>query len=224
MPESDSSDRSFIVQSLGDRIKDWHESRGVILIEPRDAAFDNLTVYSQSVTFSFEKKWLFLCTMKLAAAGDMDQAKRGIYRKLKNCECELAWKGVVRRKPLFKISAQLIKLRSRVDRIEPDATLIKVLGSDSDLIALIEDTKVDEIHVRLHSTAVPASFLSSQDAFLKEMAEYYSNPLGIVWILTASRLLHQGPSYDKTVIGMFDVVARIASIVKDLSMELLSSR
>jgi len=213
----------FIVRYLQNHIKKWVESGDAIYIEPLEASFDSLVVRSHWISLSFDRKWEFSSTLNLVSDKDMGQ-KHEAYRKLKELECELDWRGFLRRDPYFKTYSQLLKLRSMISQVELNPKLIEDLNADSNMIKLVRDVRPDQVIVSLHSINESSmSFINSEEDYFKALASYYNNPLKISWNVTSFRCLHSGLSHKRNVVGIYDILDKISSHIRQVSMEFLNS-
>jgi len=213
----------FIVRYLENHIKKWVESGDTIYIEPLEASFDGLFVRSHWISLSFDRKWEFSSTLNLVSDKDMAR-KFEAYRKLKELECELGWRGFLRREPYFKTFSQLLKLGSMISQFKPNSKLVENLNTDSEIIRLIKDVRPDQVAVTLHSineSSMP--LISTEEDYFRALVNYYNDPLRISWNVTSFRCLHAGLSHKRNVIGMFNILDKISSHIRQVSMEFLNS-
>ncbi|MEM2703673.1 MAG: hypothetical protein QXR45_10985 [Candidatus Bathyarchaeia archaeon] len=209
----------FIVRYLGERIKKWTDLNGALYIEPSNASFDLLIIRPHWIQFSLDRKWEF--TSILSLTPEKTSKIKGIkekYKNLKELECEMKWRGFLRRKAYFRSFPDTFKLESMVNGFKPNPRLAEALNNDFDLIKLIESIRPDSITVTLQSIDESlAYFISSEEEYFNALINYLNNPSKIVWTITSFRCLHTGLSHKRNVVGMFDILDRISSHVKHLS-------
>ena len=131
-------------------------------------------------------------------------------------ECQLEWKGLVLRRPLFKSLSGLLGLKEYIPSISPDTKLADMLNSMPIVISLLEKTRPDSLVV-LFSTVPALDFDLPQSAILRLMVESYENPQNLVAVIKLRKLLAQGLSGPSTVINILEITEQISRVVRKIS-------
>jgi len=199
---------------------------GTLYIEPSDASFDYLIVRPHWIEFSFDRKWEFISILNLTLKKSTRKRKevKEIYKNLKEFECEMKWRGLLRRKPYFKVLPTTLKLEGMLSNFKPNSRLAENLNNDFNLIKLIKSIRPDSVTVTLYLTDESLMYpIGSEEEYFMALANYLNaSKIQVSWTIVSFRCLHAGPFHKKNVIGMFDILDKISSHVKQVSSDYFS--
>ncbi|RLE82378.1 MAG: hypothetical protein DRJ51_00015 [Thermoprotei archaeon] len=217
-----SSTLEFVKKILADKFEEWRSARGMVYARAIDAPFDELYISMKPIGF-FEYKYNFSAIMTLVPTHMMNDRYAEIYRRLKGLECDLKIKGLLRKNFFFITRRDLDALSQLVEDLKPNDLLASELTNDSSLMGKIRKLGAIELTVRLKSiTELYAPFVASREAMLQAEKAFYENPEDIVWILTLSTILTQGPRLRRNVQLIYEVLYDISQKIKDISNRLSS--
>ena len=215
------SKSSPVLLALSGRIRQWRGRHGRLMIIPKEANFDILFYTREPIPWSFESKDKFIAQVTLVPEEMMNSFWSRVYKRLKPLECELVWKGVFRKRAIFRPYSGLRFLAEYIEGLKPDGRLSRALASASEVIKLLGKLKPGELIVNLKSMTEVDSYLASDPEMLKHMqAMYYENPQEIIWYITFTTMLIRGPRYKEKVITIYDLLNRVAVTVRRISEEI----
>ncbi|RLE72583.1 MAG: hypothetical protein DRJ45_01615 [Thermoprotei archaeon] len=213
------------VRVLKDKIAEWKSRGGILYIKFKDSYFEDLYIRTQSISFSFDVKHIFTVPISIINRGDMNEKYVKLYRILKGMEAQLEYKGIINRKPFFINLSKLNRLKNFLPDLKISNTLISILNNDKELLELIRKIKPGELTIGLKSMFDTFVYFSaSPEAILHSEATYYKEPTEIMWLIMLSVMLIRGPSYKKSLSGIYKILNKISyytrEITRNISTEL----
>ncbi|MHA1833056.1 MAG: hypothetical protein ACTSV7_03625, partial [Candidatus Baldrarchaeia archaeon] len=166
---------------LEDLIEEWGYSEGAIIIKPKPPVnFDNFFIRVKIA--GFEKKYEFTGLVNIVPEESMNDETADLYRKLKNMEVQLEWKGFFKKKPIFVTSSNIFLLRKHLPKIRPDNMLAEAFNRNKNLMRVIMYVKPMMIDIHLKSLpkdiwkeiTVPEGDMGKM--LMKSIRSYYENP------------------------------------------------
>ncbi len=213
-----SASTPFFMRFLDKHLKDWLQQEDAILAYPKeDARFTELTVVPRRISITGERVWRFSFNVPIIPPELMKKEYVAVYQRLKNMECELEWRGFLRRKPAFKEDALLQVLSKYIPTLQENEDIINALNSDLKILDLVKKVKPEELRVSLFSWQVP---VQTEDEYLKIVQHYYYNPDRITWIITLEKdfsTIMGNKRYERIVDGIYNIGNLTAAITKDIS-------
>jgi len=214
----------LIVKALKERVLKWERARGgVVIIKPASKNFTSLEISHIPIGFfGFERKTQITCTIDAVSESEMNEQWSKVYRHLKRLECELAWKGIPRR-PIFINSKSLEPLALSLPGFQINPELTKILNLNKDIISLIKTIRPDDVRIQLLSTPQKiigenrTSNLSEETQPLDVILKFYQSPEKITWLVTITKMLEQGLSYQKIIDALYSFFEMISIILKTVT-------
>ncbi len=205
-----------IVKYFGTLVERWEKyAADCIYVKLKNMDFDGILIRAIPVGFDLittDIKYLFACEVEVVPENEMNHKYRELYRKLKNLECEIIWKGKLLKKAVFHPIFD--ELRAYIPQIESSKTLIEILHANKDLMKLVNKVKPEELNVKLYSGIDITKSIQSINNFLKLQINFYYNPSKIAWIvkLTEGRYVISTNPYKLTT----EICSLLNLIVKEL--------
>jgi len=133
--------KPYIVEYLGDRIVNFEEYKGLLVLFPNNKNIAKMLVYEEPVEafFSFDKKWRWVAEIPVEYLYEEGKKIQDTYDNLKLYEIKLEMKGLIRKQPFFVSTHQLDK---------PNA-LALLIEKNEFLISSIRKVKPDDLFVKL---------------------------------------------------------------------------
>lgn len=214
------SKSSPVLIALGGRVKNWRGAKGRLMIIPKKANFDILFYTREPIPWSFESKDKFIAQVTLVPEDMMNNFWSKVYKSLKPLECELIWKGVFRKRAIFRPYSGLRTLIGYIPELEPSGRLSEALATDPNITNLLRKLRPGELTVSLKSMSEVDSYFIADKEMLKHVqAMYYENPQEIIWYITFTTMLIRGPRYKEKVITIYELLDRVAALVRKISEE-----
>jgi len=195
-------------------IKDWYFEGNALVIEPDKANFERLVcTYRYSITSLYY--WRICCVLEVVRQDQMGPDAEKLFRQLKRLECELTWKGILKKRPFFEPYKALKLLVSRLPDIQPDTALAGRLGTDDLLTRHLKSAKPDSMVFYLAST-YQLSY-EDEDEFMEDVVEFYRKPQGITWNVALYKGISRNPGVRGLVTNLYDALDRSVGIVKQVT-------
>jgi hypothetical protein len=177
------------------------------LIKTKDAPFKELHMRNLPIFIGFESKTEFSCQLDMVPEGQMSESTTEAYRRLMRMECELTYTGTLVKKPVFRPLRLLEKLRKDIPELISDDTLMKGIGENKTIMALLSSVRPDDFVIMLQSfTTEGAAAAGSPDGLTKIMADFYANPTRMTWMLSLTKMIARGPSTKSLYRGIFGIL------------------
>jgi hypothetical protein len=188
------------------------------LIKTKDAPFKELHMRNLPIFIGFESKTEFSCQLDMVPEGQMSESMTEAYRRLMRMECELTYTGTLVKKPVFRPLRLLEKLRKDIPELMSDDTLMKRIGENRTIMALLSSVRPDDFVVMLQSfTTEGAAAAGSPDGLTKIMADFYANPTKMTWMLSLTKMIARGPSTKSLYRGIFGILKLSSQELLDLT-------
>ena len=156
---------------------------------------------------------------------DMSDEKVELYRIFKGMECELIFKGFIRKNVFFQTRKKLLELKNRLKGIKIDQSLANKLNTNHRLLEILKRVNVACTLVMLKFTSVKAPKIP-EDAVkgLKQVSDimevsYYYNPLDIVWEPVIEVMLTRSPSFKNKVLQIYEALNMIGEEIAEFVKE-----
>jgi hypothetical protein len=202
----------WVLRAMQGRISDIHSVGKSFEATPISASYDKIIIRTTSSVF--DPVWEFSGMLSIFRS-PVPRNYVGLCKRLKNMECELEWRGIIRRRPFFKSLSGLVGLKNHIPSISPDNGLAEILNSTPRVVKLIERIGPDTVLI-LFSAMPVFDFNVPQDVILKLMVESYENPQNFVAMIKLTKLLTQGLGGPSTVLNILDVIDEISHAVRRL--------
>lgn len=177
------------------------------MIKTKDAPFKELHMRNLPIFIGFESKTEFSCQLDMVPEGQMSESTTEAYRRLMRMECELTYTGTLVKKPVFRPLRLLEKLRKDIPELISDDTLMKGIGENKTIMALLSSVRPDDFVIMLQSfTTEGAAAAGSPDGLTKIMADFYANPTRMTWMLSLTKMIARGPSTKSLYRGIFGIL------------------
>ena len=177
------------------------------MIKTKDAPFKELHMRNLPIFIGFESKTEFSCQLDMVPEGQMSESTTEAYRRLMRMECELTYTGTLVKKPVFRSLRLLEKLRKDIPELISDDTLMKGIGENKTIMALLSSVRPDDFVIMLQSfTTEGAAAAGSPDGLTKIMADFYANPTRMTWMLSLTKMIARGPSTKSLYRGIFGIL------------------
>jgi len=203
---------------LDKHLKDWVPQGDAILAHPVETAnFTELIVIPRRISITGEKVWRFSFHVPIIQPQHMKKEHRELYQHLKNMECQLGWKGFLRRTPMFKTDTLLQALSKHILSIKENNQIIAALNSDTRILNSARRVRPEELRVSLFSLHAP---VQTEDEYLKTFRHFYNNPDRIAWVIMVEEdfsVIMGNKRYERTVEEIFILGNLMAKITKDIS-------
>jgi hypothetical protein len=212
-----SPEEPFIVQYLGERVKSWKGNNTRLFIEPQNASFSFIECIAQELTLGFgELKWDISAVIPIVPKDEMDDRAKETFKRLKGMECQLKWKGLLKREPEFTLSPILFQQKKLLQDMELNPKLANRLGSRNDLKALLKIIKPEYLFFFLY-----LDFPEEGDYVFRIIHRYYRDPKELTWVITmGSPFLRYEIGLKKNwFLAIYDFFNEAGKILRDLSME-----
>jgi len=216
------STKNFIKKLLEDKIE-WKEQRGILYGRPKsdDTFFHEIFVITKPIGF-FEYKYIFTALYHALDSSEMDKNGVKAFRYLKGMECDLIVKGFLRKHFFFDFRKDLYQLSEMVEGLKLNPTLIENLNKNEELLSKIRKLGAIELNVRLKSISeLYAPFIKGRDTLLQAEKAYYENPEELIWTVTLSMILSQGPSLRRNIKFIYDVLNIISKHIEEVTENVL---
>lgn len=188
------------------------------MIKTKDAPFKELHMRNLPIFIGFESKTEFSCQLDMVPEGQMSESMTEAYRRLMRMECELTYTGTLVKKPVFRPLRLLEKLRKDIPELMSDDTLMKRIGENRTIMALLSSVRPDDFVVMLQSfTTEGAAAAGSPDGLTKIMADFYANPTKMTWMLSLTKMIARGPSTKSLYRGIFGILKLSSQELLDLT-------
>jgi len=214
------------VRVISEFVKDWRRIRGGgLIVELKGTKFPKLVVTETLMIPALEYKTQYSCVLQVVSPSEINEKAVKAYRKLKQMECELMYRGIFRKKPLFIPINESKVLKKRIKGYFYDDTLIREIEGNGRLLELIQSIKPDEIKIPLVSIDVKkyshrASDLRKINIF-DAMTEFYENPKEITWTPIVSKVMMSRYGTDRLKRGMFDILRILSDVILKITYDLL---
>ena len=221
--------KPLIVRVLRDRVLKWERALGgVVIIKPSSRSFSSLEISKVPIGFlGFERKTQIICTIDVLPEVKMNEKSRKVYRRLKEMECDLAWKGALMfRRPFFTNSKSLEQLAKTLPEFQVSSELIDVLNLNQNLISLVKMVRPDDVMIQLLSTSQRIIGESGNNETIEgpqaldAIIKYYQSPERITWLVTLTRMLEPGFSYPKVIGAIYFFFETISTILRNITNRL----
>jgi len=219
------TDLDIITKILEPYTEKTYTRRGLTYIIPKDSPFSEIHITFQPIGLGFEKKYLFVGRLVVVDLDDMSDEKVELYRIFKGMECELVFKGFIRKNVFFQIRKKLLELKDRLEGIKIDQSLANKLNANHRLLEILKKVNVACTLVMLKFTSVKAPRIP-EDAVkgLKQVSDimevsYYYNPLDIVWEPVIEVMLTRSPSFKNKVLQIYEALNMIGEEIAEFVKE-----
>jgi len=129
------------IRFLEPYIKDWKESLDGIIVYPKSGECDKLILKPHFAFLTGEPLgWEFLAIVNIVPMKKMNEELAKLYKYLKRSECEIKWKGFIRKKPTFETINK---------NLDPNPELSLILNRNEDLMRTLKAADLKELKVTL---------------------------------------------------------------------------
>ncbi len=202
-----------------------YKRQGLTYIIPKESPYSEIHITFQPIGLGFEKKYIFVGRLVIADMDHMNERKVQLYRILKGMECELMFKGFIKKRLFFQNRKRLYEFKERFTNIQINPKLAERLNARKDLIETLKNIGVAGTLVILKFTSVHAPEIPEEA--VKELTKitdvmevaYYHNPLDIVWEPAIEAMLSRGPGFTKKVINIYKALNMIGEEIQKISEE-----
>ncbi|NIW13875.1 MAG: hypothetical protein GWN31_08085 [Candidatus Thorarchaeota archaeon] len=224
MSKKFSAPTPFFMRFLDKHLKDWVLQGDAIIAHPMETAdFRELTVIPRRISITGEKVWRFSFHVPIIEPENMKKEHRKLYQHLKNMECQLDWKGFLRRTPMFKTDTLLQALSKYIPSIRENSRITAALNSDTKILDSAKRVRPEELRVCLFSLLAP---VQTEDEYLKTVRQFYNSPDRIAWAIMIEKnfsVIMGNKRYERTLDEIFILGNLMARITKDISHKNLAS-
>lgn len=201
------------VKILKDYIKDWKESRGGILLFPKDHLhFDMLLLQNRFVLF--DRLLDSSGIIELVPEEKMDQDSISLYQAMVELQCELSWAGFLKRTPYFRSYDGIARLKGHIPSLNVNSKLTDTLNSSDDVLGLLREIRPRDLYVILSTFTYP---LRSEDDPIRSHVSSYHNPAEITWVISMSIAGSRLGGHKKRLVNMCRLVDSIAEVILELA-------
>jgi len=224
MPKKFPASTPFFMRFLDKHLKEWVLQGDAILARPVETAnFTELIVIPRQISITGEKVWRFSFNAPIIQPEKMKKEHKKLYQHFKNMECQLDWKGFLRRTPVFKIDPLLQALSKHIPSIQENDQITAMLNSDTEILNLAKRVRPEELRVSLFSLHAP---VQTEDEYLKTVRQFYNSPDRIAWVIMIEKnfsVIMGNKRYERTLDAIFILGNLMARITKDISHKKLAS-
>jgi len=207
------------VKILEDYIKDWKESRGGILLFPKDHLhFDMLLLQNRFVLF--DRLLDSSGTIELVPEEKMDEDSKRLYQVMVELQCELSWAGFLKRTPYFRSYEGIARLKRYIPGLNVNNKLTDTLNSSDDVLGLLQKIRPRDLYVILSTFTYP---LGSEDNPVRSHVSSYHNPPEIAWVISMSISGSRLGGHKKRLVNMCKLLDAVAEIILQLASSWLSA-
>ncbi|MCD6465048.1 hypothetical protein J7L27_01605 [Candidatus Bathyarchaeota archaeon] len=199
----------WLMRAIKEKFTDIKVVRNSIYAKPRTAEFDAFILRQREVLF--ERYWEFSALVNFFPNG-VSKAQIKTCRRAKRMDCELAWKGFLRKTPYFRSSPELREFKKYFPSFSPSNALINRLHKNSKLISLIQKIKPEKLKV-FFSFIPPlkTSFRITFDMWIKS----YLKPSSLTGIIILDKTLWRNPGVQRTLNEIYEVLNIISAEMKN---------
>lgn len=203
---------------LDKHLKDWVPQADAILAHPLETAnFTELIIIPRRISITGEKVWRFSFYVPIIQPEHMKKEHKEVYQHFKNMECQLDWKGFLRRTPVFKTDTLLQALSKHIPSIQENNQIAAALNSDIKILNLARSVRPEELRLSLFSLHAPAQ---TEEEYLKNVRHFYNSPDRVAWVTMIEKdfsVIMGNKRYERTVEEIFILGNLMAKITKDIS-------
>ena len=202
----------WVAKLLADRLIDIKPLGKVTQAIPKDAPFDILLIRQQREIL-LEPGWEFIAVVNLLEKVSEEHYK--LCRLMKRMECELSWKGVLRRKPEFIELSGLTSLRKHIPELVFDERLVSILRRNDELSDLLQSLKPERMLI-FFSLFPPVTLRLPEDFKLKLMVESYESPRALTAFVVLNKLIWRGMSAKRQINEVYKILSLASMTVREL--------
>ena len=195
------NEKPLPIELIEEYIEDWNFSPPYFIVHPKNKLVDVLIMEQHRTFLTGEPlSWFFIATANIIPPEKMNGKAENLYRTLKMNECELEWKGLIRKQPIFKPFKGLTEFIKRSGLpIKVRHDISSILNKNLKLIELIKKLRPNRIIITLYSSTLKhrkrreREFLpwmeeepGLNDLFM-EALEFYKKPSEITFVIFSEK-------------------------------------
>jgi len=208
-----------IIRVLEPKLKTWTVKNGVVHAEPKVASFNLLAIKREyKGLFATDPYEDFVASLVMVPQDEIKESHRSNYLQLVGTQTELAWGGILKRRPKFVPFSAIEEARKLEPRIVQNDRLPRALNEDNELMRKVTDLSPDHLLVILR---FPLLQSAKPNEFVARLVDYYRSPLEIAWNIETGRFLPRMLDYAKSVNGLFDILDSVSHVVLRICSEIL---
>ena len=202
-----------------------YKRQGLTYIIPKNSPYSEIHITFQPIGLGFEKKYIFVGRLIVADIDQMNEEKAELYRIFKGMECELIFKGFIRKKVFFQNRKRLYEFKDRFTNIKINPKLSERLNKRDELLDILKKVEVAQALVVLkftsvHAPEIPEEAVKGLTKVVDVMeVAYYHNPLDIVWEPVIEVMLSRGPGFSKKVLNIYNALNLIGEELQKIVNE-----
>jgi len=174
-------------------------SVGLLLSFNWDKRFEKMLMTSKRMSISLESTRQYVATHTVVKREHMDESWKGCYLRLLGMAASLEWTGLVSRRPVFKTSPSVQKIKEILPQITPDGSLVESLNADTQLTDLIHKVRPDTFMVELSLSTEGLPLGIGLDSVLSLQKE-------ITWAVIVERFVTRGIGAAGLVMSIVDMI------------------
>ncbi|MHA2224080.1 MAG: hypothetical protein ACXAC8_02675 [Candidatus Hodarchaeales archaeon] len=184
-----------------------------ILIPSKEFHFNKILVRSKRLSYSADKSWEFVASLIIYDKTNFSPDSKPLYQRLKGYECEIARKGLIRKKFLFQSSPLLFHLQKEIFELRIDELLVNMLNQDEKVHQCISTIAPDRLSIKLFSQPI---ITKDVDEYCREFHKTYDNPSELIWNVSIEKFLGAIVSRKKYFLTLDKIIEGLEIISKSL--------
>jgi len=174
--------------------------------------FDSVLIRSKRLSWSVDKTWIFVASIIIIDTDAFGAENIPLYQKLKGYECEIAKRGIIKKKYEFVNPPILTRLKTEIPLIKLHDGLLSILNENFHLMESIAKVNPDNLSIKMFNPPIETSEIGNYIEIYKEM---YYKPTEIIWNVHLEKYLGDLISKKKYT-HLLDLIIEIINLISDI--------